>query len=38
VTPRLINLQPVIPGSEMLQPISRARPVLRVIQGGLSSR
>jgi hypothetical protein len=29
-------LQPVIPGSEMQQPVPRSRPVLRVIQGGLS--
>src|SRR5256885_4801883 len=31
-------LQPVISGSEMVQPTPRLRPVLRVIQGGLSSR
>ena len=31
-------LQPVIAGSEMVQPAPRLRPVLRVIQGGLSSR
>jgi hypothetical protein len=31
-------LQPVIPGSGMVQPVARSRPVLRVIQGGLSSR
>jgi hypothetical protein len=30
-------LQPVIAGSEMMQPVSRARPMLRVIQGGLSN-
>ena len=31
-------LQPVIPGSETVQPVPRSRPVLRVIQGGLLSR
>jgi hypothetical protein len=30
-------LQPVIPASETLQSVPRSRPVLRVIQGGLSS-
>ena len=30
-------LQPVIPASETVQPLPRSRPVLRVIQGGLSS-
>jgi hypothetical protein len=30
-------LQPLIPGSETVQPVPRSRPVLRVIQGGLSS-
>jgi hypothetical protein len=30
-------LQPVIPAPETLQPVARSRPVLRVIQGGLSS-
>jgi hypothetical protein len=30
-------LQPVIAGSETVQTVPRARPVLRVIQGGLSS-
>jgi hypothetical protein len=31
-------LQPIIPGSGMVQPVARSRPVLRVIQGGVSSR
>jgi hypothetical protein len=30
-------LAPVIPASETVQPVPRSRPVLRVIQGGLSS-
>ena len=30
-------LQPVIPARETVQPVARSRPVLRVIQGGLSS-
>ena len=30
-------LQPVTPASESVQPLPRSRPVLRVIQGGLSS-
>ena len=30
-------LQPVTPASETVQPLPRSRPVLRVIQGGLSS-
>jgi hypothetical protein len=30
-------LQPAIPASETMQPVPRSRPVLRVIQGGLSS-
>ena len=30
-------LQPVMPGSETVQPVPRARPMLRVIQGGLSN-
>jgi hypothetical protein len=30
-------LQPAMPGSETVQPVPRSRPVLRVIQGGLSS-
>ena len=30
-------LQPVIAGPETVQPVPRSRPVLRVIQGGLSS-
>jgi hypothetical protein len=35
---RAINLlQPVIPAFETVQPLPRSRPVLRVIQGGLSS-
>jgi hypothetical protein len=31
-------LQPAIPASETMSPVPRPRPVLRVIQGGLSSR
>jgi hypothetical protein len=35
---RAVNLlQPAMPGSETVQPVPRSRPVLRVIQGGLSS-
>jgi len=35
---RAVNLlQPAMPGSETVQPAARSRPVLRVIQGGLSS-
>jgi hypothetical protein len=30
-------LQPVIPAPETVQPVPRSRPVLRVIQGGLSN-
>ena len=30
-------LQPVIPASETVHPLPRSRPVLRLIQGGLSS-
>ena len=30
-------LQPVIPAPETLEPVPRSRPVLRVIQGGLSN-
>ena len=35
---RAVNLlQPAMPGPETVQPVPRSRPVLRVIQGGLSS-
>jgi hypothetical protein len=30
-------LQPVMSGSETVRPVPRARPMLRVIQGGLSN-
>jgi hypothetical protein len=30
-------LEPVTAGSETVQPVPRSRPVLRVIQGGLSN-
>jgi hypothetical protein len=33
----IVLLHPVIPARDTVEPVARSRPVLRVIQGGLSS-